>query len=178
MEGGEIPVEAVFADAQYRTTEVYEMAVADDGIIPITGAARTGVAPWSTATHYPKSDKELDRTIDVLNCNDRHFKDMLLRRFASGVTEEGFDIAATDWVLPRNTPREFLRHMLGEIVVQDNKLRGSAISEWRKVGPNDYLDNAKYALAARYVLTPNLRELAAANSMPGVKLLSELEQES
>jgi hypothetical protein len=54
--------------------------------------------------------------------------------------------------------------MLAEVVVDGKNSRGFPTREWRRLGPNHYFDNAKYALAARYVLTPNLRELAAANS--------------
>jgi hypothetical protein len=50
IDGNEVPVEAVFPDAQYRTSEVYEMAVANPSIFPITGVARTGVANWSKAS--------------------------------------------------------------------------------------------------------------------------------
>jgi hypothetical protein len=107
---------------------------------------------------------ELDRVIDVLNTNDIHFKEQLLLRYQSGVTDAGFDMTQNDWVLPRNVPAEFVRHMLAEVVVDGKNSRGFPTREWRRLGPNHYFDNAKYALAARYVLTPNLRELAAANS--------------
>jgi hypothetical protein len=36
--------------------------------------------------------------------------------------------------------------------------------EWRKIDPDHYFDNAKYVLAARYVLMDDLRKLAQARS--------------
>lgn len=74
LDGRELYVEAVFPDAQYRTSEVYEMAVANPAIVPVTGTARTGVVSWTTASHYPKGDRELDHPIDVLNISDTHFR--------------------------------------------------------------------------------------------------------
>jgi phage terminase large subunit GpA-like protein len=164
LDGQELVVEAVFPDAQYRTSEVYELAVRNPAVIPTTGSARGGVISWTKASHYPSTDRELDRVIDVLNTNDIHFKEQLLLRYQSGVTDAGFDMTQNDWVLPRNVPAEFVRHMLAEVVVDGKNSRGFPTREWRRLGPNHYFDNAKYALAARYVLTPNLRELAAANS--------------
>ena len=54
--------------------------------------------------------------------------------------------------------------MLGEIVIDDKNSKGFPTREWRKVGPNHYFDNAKYLLAARYVLMDDLRKLAQARS--------------
>jgi hypothetical protein len=50
IDGHEVPVEAVFPDAQYRTSGVYEMAVANPGVFPVNGADRTGVANWLKAS--------------------------------------------------------------------------------------------------------------------------------
>jgi phage terminase large subunit GpA-like protein len=71
LDGQELVVEAVFPDAQYRTSEVYELAVRNPAVIPTTGSARGGVISWTKASHYPSTDRELDRVIDVLNTNGR-----------------------------------------------------------------------------------------------------------
>ncbi len=138
---------------------MYALALEDSHVIPITGSGRAGLVSWTTATHYPRSDRELDRPIDCLNVSDTHFKEQLLLRFESGVTEEGFQIGQTDWLLPSDTPGEFLRHMLGEAVLESKNSHGYTVREWQKIGPNHYFDCAKYALAARYVLAENLRAL-------------------
>lgn len=161
-DGTEYGIEAVFPDAQYRTVDVYNLALEDDRVIPITGSARSGIVSWSSATHYPRSDRELDRPVDVLNVEDKHWKEQLLLRFESGVTEEGeFELDHSDWILPQDTPREFIRHMLGEIVSEQKNSHGYSVREWHKVGPNHYRDCAKYAVAVRYVLRDNLLSLRA-----------------
>jgi phage terminase large subunit GpA-like protein len=159
-------IDAAFADAGYRPADVYALALEDAHVIPITGSGRSGLVSWTTATHYPKSDRELDRPIDCLNVSDTHFKEQLLLRFESGVSEEGFRIEETDWLLPSDTPGEFLRHMLGEAVLESKNSHGYTVREWQKIGPNHYFDCAKYALAARYVLAENLRALRRSDGPP------------
>jgi phage terminase large subunit GpA-like protein len=124
------------------------------------------VVSWTSASHYPKQDRELDHPSDLLNINDIHWKEQMLLRFESGVCEDGFDITASDWILPRNTPNEFVRHMLAEIAVDGKNSRGFPTREWRRLGPNHCFDLAKYALAARYVLKPNLQALVETQPVP------------
>lgn len=160
-DGVEYGIAAAFVDAEYRPAEVYDLALADDGVIPVTGAARAGLVSWSTTKNYPNSDRELDRPLDVLNVSDQHFKEQLLLRFESGVTEDGFKLEESDWLLPSDTPAEFVRHMLGEHVTESKDSHGYTTREWHKVGPNHFLDCAKYALGARHVLREKLRGLRA-----------------
>lgn len=166
LDGRTLEVEAVFPDCQYRTEEVYTMHLREPRIIPTTGKAVRGVVSWAEETRLPKTDRPLDRPVSVLNVSDTHFAEELLRRFASGATEEGFDLPSSNWILPRNTPREFVRSMLSMVVVEGKNSRGFPTREWMKVGGNHYWDTAKYALAAAYVLKPNLDALVANESKP------------
>ncbi|NOY81939.1 MAG: hypothetical protein GXP31_13160 [Kiritimatiellaeota bacterium] len=156
-------IDVAFIDCEYRTDEIYDLALEDDRIIPISGRARSGLTKWSDITTYAGENRgSLSRPIRALLCRDEYFKDQLLLRFESGRCDDGtIDLAATDWLLPRDVSRELVRHLLGEIMVKSKDSRGFEVRTFKKVGPNHWLDCAKYNLAARFVLKPNLRDLDA-----------------
>jgi len=158
--GTQYPVAALFPDAGYRPDEIVNLHLDDEFILPITGAARTGMLRSTTWESYPGSSKLLPHAIQVLNCNDGYFSEELMRRFESGRADDGtFDITESDWVLPADTSREFLRHMLGRTAVKVKDSRGVEHTEIRKTGPDHYFACALYALAARVALKGQLREL-------------------
>jgi len=151
---------ALFPDAEYRSDEVINLHLDDEFIMPITGAARTGMIrtiPWES---YPGSSKLLPHPVQVVNVNDQYFKEELMRRFEHGRNTEGeFHIEDSDWILPSDVSREFVRHMLGVTAVKVKDTRGVEHVELRKTGDDHYLDCAKYALAVRVLLKPQIREL-------------------
>lgn len=159
-DGTQYAVEALFPDASYRPDEVVDLSITDEYILPITGQLRSGLVKTSTWETYPGSNRDLPHPIEVMHCNDQYYKEQLLRRYEHGRQEDGsFDLAQSDWVLPRDTSREFLRHLLGASVVKVKDNKGVESTELRKTGPDHFLDCAKYALAVRSALRPKLLAL-------------------
>jgi Bacteriophage tail assembly protein len=153
-------LEALFCDARFRPSEVYDLAVEDDRVIPTAGANMTGLVSWITIKTYPDSDRALRAPVQLLSVNDDHFKELLLLRYESGRQQDGsFAVAESDWLLPRDVTDEFMAQLLGEVVVKTKDRRGFEVRTWKKVGPNHWLDCAKYALAARFILRANLKAL-------------------
>ena len=153
--GAELRVAYVLNDAAYRTSEIYEIALADRRIIPIVGLHGVDFKPSEYIV--PREVKSFPggkmfggkRKLTLVHLHPSEFKNQTSR----ALSEKG---PVSIW-FHKDIDDLFVEQMCGEVKRETKPDRfGQVHTFWEKIGKNDYFDCTQYSFAYRHMMTNKL----------------------